>query len=199
MTHRRFTGDRLVVASHNAGKAREIRELLQQFPIEVISAAALNLPEPDETEMTFIGNAELKARAAATASGIVALADDSGMSVDALNGDPGIYSARWAGPDKDFNFAMKRVEAELGDNPNRRAQFNCALSLCWPDGHCESFIGVLQGQLVFPPRGVNGFGYDPIFIPDGHTLTCGEMTPALKQEISQRAMAFRQLVDACFR
>ena len=109
MTHRRFTGDRLVVASHNAGKAREIRELLQQFPIEVISAAALNLPEPDETEMTFIGNAELKARAAATASGIVALADDSGMSVDALNGDPGIYSARWAGPDKDFNFAMKRV------------------------------------------------------------------------------------------
>jgi len=198
MAHRRFTGDKLVIASHNASKAREIRELLQQFPIEVISAAALNLPEPDETEMTFIGNAELKARAAATTSGIVALADDSGMTVEALNGDPGIYSARWAGPGKDFNFAMKRVETELGDNPNRRAQFNCALSLCWPDEHCESFQGVLQGQLVFPPRGTQGFGYDPIFVPDGHTLTCGEMDPAVKQEISHRAMAFRQLVDACF-
>ena len=198
MSHRRFSGDRLVVASHNAGKVREIRELLTQFPIEVISAAALNLPEPDETETTFIGNAELKARAAATASSIVALADDSGMTVEGLGGDPGIYSARWAGPAKDFNVAMKRVETELGDNPNRRAQFKCALSLCWPDGHCESFQGVLQGQLVFPSRGTQGFGYDPIFIPDGHTLTCGEMTPAMKQDISHRAMAFRQLVAACF-
>ena len=126
---RRFAGGKLVVASHNAGKAREIRELLAPYPAEIISAADLNLPEPEETGLTFIANAELKARAAATVSGLVALADDSGMSVDALNGAPGIYSARWAGPTKDFAFAMKRAETELGNNPNRRAQFNCALTL----------------------------------------------------------------------
>ena len=155
---RRFAGGKLVVASHNAGKASEIRELLAPYPAEIISAADLNLPEPEETGLTFIANAELKARAAATVSGLVALADDSGMSVDALNGAPGIYSARWAGPTKDFAFAMKRVETELGNNPNRRAQFNCALTLAWPDGHVESFEGTLHGHLVFPPRGTKGFG-----------------------------------------
>jgi len=195
---RRFAGGKLVVASHNTGKAREIRELLAPYPVDVISAADLNLPEPEETGLTFIANAELKARAAATTSGLVALADDSGMSVDGLNGAPGIYSARWAGPDKDFAFAMKRVETELGSNPNRRAQFNCALTLCWPDGHCESFEGTLQGQLVFPPRGTKGFGYDPIFIPEGETRTFGEISADEKHAMSHRALAFRQLVAACF-
>ncbi len=195
---RRFAGGKLVVASHNAGKAREIRELLAPYPVEVISAADLNLPGPEETGLTFIANAELKARAAATTSGLVALADDSGMSVDGLNGAPGIYSARWAGPDKDFAFAMKRVETELGGNPNRGAQFNCALTLCWPDGHCESFEGTLQGQLVFPPRGTKGFGYDPIFIPEGETRTFGEISADEKHAMSHRALAFRQLVAACF-
>jgi len=198
MARRRFAGGKLVVASHNAGKAREIRELLAPFPVEVISAADLNLPEPEETGTTFIANAELKARAAATVSGLVALADDSGMSVDALNGAPGIYSARWAGPAKDFAFAMKRVETELGNNPDRRAQFNCALTLAWPDGHVESFEGTLHGHLVFPPRGTKGFGYDPIFIPDGESRTFGEMSGDEKHAISHRALAFRQLVTACF-
>jgi len=195
---RRFAGGKLVVASHNAGKASEIRELLAPYPAEIISAADLNLPEPEETGLTFIANAELKARAAATVSGLVALADDSGMSVDALNGAPGIYSARWAGPTKDFAFAMKRVETELGNNPNRRAQFNCALTLAWPDGHVESFEGTLHGHLVFPPRGTKGFGYDPIFIPEGESRTFGEISGDEKHAISHRALAFRQLVAACF-
>ena len=195
---RRFAGGKLVVASHNAGKANEIRELLAPYPAEIISAADLNLPEPEETGLTFIANAELKARAAATVSGLVALADDSGMSVDALNGAPGIYSARWAGPTKDFAFAMKRVETELGNNPNRRAQFNCALTLAWPDGHVESFEGTLHGHLVFPPRGTKGFGYDPIFIPEGESRTFGEISGDEKHAISHRALAFRQLVAACF-
>lgn len=195
---RRFAGGKLIVASHNAGKAREIRELLAPFKIDVISAADLNLPEPDETGSTYIENAELKARAAATKAGLPALADDSGMSVNALNGAPGIYSARWAGPDKDFAFAMKRVETELGNNPDRGARFVCALSLAWPDGHCESFEGEIRGQLVFPGRGTKGFGYDPIFVADGYDITFAEMDPAEKHEISHRAHAFRQLVSACF-
>jgi len=199
MTRRRFTGGPLVVASHNAGKVREIRALLAPFNVEVISAGDLNLPEPEETGSTFIANAELKAHAAAQASGKVALADDSGMSVNALNGAPGIYSARWAGPEKDFNMAMKRVETEVGDNPDRRAQFNCVLSLAWPDGHCESFEGTLHGTLVYPPRGTKGFGYDPMFIADGQTQTFGEMDAEAKHAMSHRAMAFRQLVDACFK
>jgi XTP/dITP diphosphohydrolase len=195
---RRFEGGRLVVASHNPGKVKEIRELLAPYSVEVVSAADLNLPEPEETGETFIDNAELKARAAAAASGLVALADDSGMSVDALDGAPGIYSARWAGPEKDFVLAMKRVETEIGNAPNRHAQFNCALTLAWPDGHVESFEGTLHGHLVFPPRGTKGFGYDPIFMADGHSLTFGEMEPHAKHKISHRAMAFRQLVSACF-
>ncbi len=195
---RKFEGGKLVVASHNAGKAREIRELLSAYNVEVLSATDLNLPEPEETGLTFIANAELKARAAATTSGIVALADDSGMSVNALNGAPGIYSARWAGPNKDFAFAMQRVADEMGNNPDRRAQFNCALSLCWPDGHCETFEGVLQGQLVTPPRGLKGFGYDPMFIPEGDIRTFGEIAHDEKQRMSHRAIAFHKLVAACF-
>ncbi len=198
MTHRHFTGGKLVVASHNAGKVREIRELLSAFKVDVISAGDLNLAEPDETGTTFIANAELKAAAAAMAANLPALADDSGMSVDALDGAPGIYSARWAGPNKDFNDAMKRVETALAGNPNRRAQFNCALTLAWPDGHCESFEGTLHGHLVFPPRGTKGFGYDPIFMAGGQNITFGEMEPDAKHAISHRAMAFRKLVAACF-
>jgi len=198
LTHRHFTGGKLVVASHNAGKVREIRELLSAFKVDVISAGDLNLAEPDETGTTFIANAELKAVAAATAANLPALADDSGMSVDALDGAPGIYSARWAGPNKDFNDAMKRVETALAGNPNRRAQFNCALTLAWPDGHCESFEGTLHGHLVFPPRGTKGFGYDPIFMAGGQNITFGEMEPDAKHAISHRAMAFRKLVAACF-
>jgi XTP/dITP diphosphohydrolase len=197
---RRFTSDKLVVASHNAGKAREIVDLLKAFPVQVISAAELNLPEPEETGVTYEENAILKAVAATNASGLPALADDSGVSVDALGGAPGIYSARWAGPAKDFSLAMTRVEQELDDKgvSNARAHFICVLALAWPDGHVEHFRGDLPGHLAFPPRGKNGFGYDPIFIPDGYTETCGEMTPALKHAISHRARAFRQLVDACF-
>jgi XTP/dITP diphosphohydrolase len=156
------------------------------------------LPEPDETGTTFRENAELKARAAAIAANLPALADDSGFAVDALNGDPGLYSARWAGPNKDFNFAMRRVEDELKGKTDRRAHFICALSLAWPDGHCETFEGAVHGQVTFPARGTKGFGYDPIFIADGYTVTFAEMDPAAKHAISHRAAAFRQLVDACF-
>ena len=201
---RRFAGDKLVVASHNAGKAREIVELLAAFPVKILSATELNLPEPEETGLTYMDNAVLKAVAATTACGLPALADDSGMSVDALDGAPGIYSARWA-PNKDFAFAMERVRREMAEKEaatgqkNDKAQFNCTLALAWPDGHVEHFTGVLPGHLVFPPRGANGFGYDPIFIPDGFDITCGEMTHDFKQTISHRALAFRQLVDACFR
>jgi XTP/dITP diphosphohydrolase len=198
--HRRFTDRRLVIASHNAGKVREIAELLSPFGVEVISSASLNLPEPEETAATFIGNAELKARAAATAAGLPALADDSGLVVHALDGAPGIYSARWAGPTKDFSIAMARVERELQARsaPDRGAHFIAALALCWPDGHCESFEGRVDGALVWPPRGGRGFGYDPMFVPDGHAVTFGEMEPAAKHAISHRADAFRKLTAACF-
>jgi XTP/dITP diphosphohydrolase len=200
---RRFAGDRLVVASHNPGKVREIAELLRPFRVEPVSAASLSLPEPDETETSFRGNAELKARAAARGSNLPALADDSGLAVDALDGAPGIYSARWAGETRDFGVAMKKVEQELSARgatapKDRRARFVCALSLCWPDGHCETFEGKVEGTLAFPPRGLRGFGYDPIFIADGRTITFAEMDPAEKHAISHRADAFRQLVAACF-
>ncbi|MDX2221575.1 MAG: RdgB/HAM1 family non-canonical purine NTP pyrophosphatase [Rhodospirillaceae bacterium] len=195
---RRFDGPRLVVASHNPGKVREIRELLTPFKVEVVSAGELGLPEPDETGTTFAANAELKARAAAVASGLPALADDSGLAVAALGGAPGIYSARWAGPGKDFTVAMQRVERELADQPDRRAKFVCALSLAWPDSHCETFVGEVHGALAFPPRGAKGFGYDPIFVADGHTITFAELEPAAKHAISHRADAFRQLVAGCF-
>jgi XTP/dITP diphosphohydrolase len=195
---RRFTEPQLVLASHNQGKAKEIAELLQPFAIEVISAASLALPEPDETEDSFIGNAKLKALAATRASKLPALADDSGLCVDALDGAPGIYSARWAGPDKDFGAAMDRVLKGIDGRP-RGAHFVAALALAWPDDHCEAFEGKVFGTLVDAPRGTRGFGYDPIFKPDGYDVTFGEMDPARKHAISHRAVAFRMLVEGCFR
>lgn len=196
--HRRFGGGRLVVASHNPGKVREITELLEPFPAEVISAGELNLPEPEETGSTFIANAELKALASAQGANAVALADDSGLAVTALDGAPGIYSARWAGPDKDFALAMEKIESEMGDATDRTAKFVCALTLAWPDGHCETFEGRVSGTLTFPPRGDLGFGYDPIFVPDGYDITFAEMDPAKKHSMSHRADAFTKLVAACF-
>jgi len=194
---RRFTGDTLVIASHNKGKVREIAELLGAYVAHFPSAGDLNLAEPEETETSFIGNAELKARAAAAAGGLPALADDSGLVVPALGGAPGIYSARWAGPDKDFSVAMRRVETELDDR-DPSAYFVCALSLAWPDGHTESVEGRIHGRLIFPGRGDKGFGYDPIFIADGRDITFAEMDPDEKHRISHRADAFAQLVARCF-
>ena len=198
MSNRHFEGGRLVVASHNAGKVREIRELLAPYSADVISASELDLPEPEETGTTFKANAELKALAAAQTSNNAALADDSGLAVSALDGAPGIYSARWAGPSKDFDVAMERIEAELEDATDRSAHFVCALILAWPDGHCETFEGTVHGSLVFPKRGDLGFGYDPIFIPEGHSLTFAEMDPDKKHQMSHRADAFAKLVAACF-
>ncbi len=187
-------GMRLVVATHNPGKAVEIDALLGGH-YEVVTAASLNLPEPDETESTFAGNALLKARHAADRAGQVALADDSGLSVAALDGAPGIFSARWAGPDKDFAHAMRRVEERLEEtgSPDRRAWFTSALAVAWPDGPAVVVEGRVDGQLTFPPRGDRGFGYDPIFIPEGHSQTFGELDPALKDSISHRAAAFAKL------
>ncbi|AWK86093.1 RdgB/HAM1 family non-canonical purine NTP pyrophosphatase [Azospirillum thermophilum] len=195
---RRFTGDTLVIASHNKGKVREIADLLGPYVRTFTTAGELGLPEPEETGTTFIANAELKARAAA-AAGHVAMADDSGLVVPALGGDPGIYSARWAGPEKDFAMAMRKVEEGLAGKTDRSACFVCALTLAWPDGHVESVEGRCSGTLVWPPRGDKGFGYDPMFVPDGFDITFGEMEPARKHEMSHRADAFRQLVDRCFR
>lgn len=195
---RHFREGKLVIASHNAGKVREIGELLAPFGVEVVSAGALGLAEPEETGTTFVANAELKAHAAAMAANLPALADDSGLAVDGLGGDPGIYSARWAGPSKDFAAAMALVNDRLGANPDRQGRFVCALALAWPDGTCETFEGVVEGDLVWPPRGLAGFGYDPMFQPKGHAITFGEMEPAAKHEISHRADAFRKLVAACF-
>ena len=194
---RRFTGDTLVIASHNKGKVREIADLLSAYVKHFPSADELGLPEPEETEATFIGNAALKARAAATGSGKPALADDSGLVVPALGGAPGIYSARWAGPERDFGMAMRRVETELGSK-DATAHFVCALALAWPDGHIETVAGEVHGRLIFPPRGDRGFGYDPIFIPNGHDTTFGEMDPDAKHRISHRADAFRKLAARCF-
>jgi XTP/dITP diphosphohydrolase len=194
---RRFAGDRLVVASHNRGKIDEITELLARFGIAAVAAAALGLPEPEETGDSFEANAALKARAAAAASGLPALADDSGLVVPALDGSPGIYSARWAGAAKDFRIAMARVERELGDR-DRDAVFVAVLALAWPEGHVELFRGEAPGRLIWPPRGDKGFGYDPMFVPAGGRLTFGEMDPARKHRISHRARAFAKLVEGCF-
>ena len=195
---RPFTEQKLVIASHNPGKVREIEELLSPWSIEVVSVSELNLPEPEETGLTFVANAKLKADAAALGANLPALADDSGLAVDALDGAPGIYSARWGGEAKDFDMAMARVNTEIGDNPDRGARFVCALALTWPDGHSEVFEGDVRGTLVWPPRGPKGFGYDPMFLAEGDTGTYGEIDPARKHENSHRAVAFRALIDACF-
>ena len=195
---RPFTGDRLVIASHNEGKVEEISELLAPFGIQAVPAAALGIPEPEETGDSFEGNAALKAKAAAEASGLPAIADDSGLVVPALGGAPGIYSARWAGPAKDFSVAMARVQRELGDR-DRCATFVAVLALTWPDGEIELFRGEAAGRLVWPPRGERGFGYDPIFVPEGGAETFGEMEPAEKHKISHRACAFAKLVDGCLK
>src|SRR3954467_4201923 len=206
--HRQITG-RLVIATHNKGKLVEMRELLALHGIGVVSADELKLPEPKETGATFAANARLKAEAAALTSGLPAFADDSGLVVDALEGAPGIYSARWAGETKDFRHAMEKVEAGLRErdafNPAQRtAHFVSVLCVAWPDGHVEEFEGKVDGTLVWPPRGTKGFGYDPIFLPDGFDLTFGEMTPEQKhglppegQGLSHRARAFLNLAEAC--
>ncbi len=189
-------GDALVVASHNKGKVREIEELLAPFGFVVKGAAELGFAEPDETEPTFEGNAILKARAAADASGLISLADDSGLSVAALGGAPGIYSARWAGESKDFSFAMARVERELKEKrtTDLSAKFVCVLALASPNGETETFRGEVEGYLTFPPRGAKGFGYDPIFVANGMTETFAEIEPAVKHAMSHRAHAFEKFV-----
>ena len=198
---RKLGPGKLVIASHNPGKVREIGELLAPYGIQTVSAAELDLPEPDETGTTFIANAELKAMQAADLSGLPALSDDSGLCVEALGGDPGIFSARWAGPTKDFGLAMQlvwdNIEAK-GPDAGHDAHFVCALALAWPDGHVEVFEGRVDGTITWPPRGDKGFGYDPIFQPEGHSISFGEMDPARKHAMSHRADAFAQLVAAVF-
>ncbi|MCB1521658.1 MAG: RdgB/HAM1 family non-canonical purine NTP pyrophosphatase [Hyphomicrobiaceae bacterium] len=198
--HRLAAGMRLVVASHNKGKVWEINQLIAPFGLEAVSAGALGLAEPEETETSFIGNARLKAVAAASASGLPALADDSGLEVEALGGAPGIFSARWAGPAKDFAVAMRKVAEEITQRdgwsaPGPRANFTSAICLAWPDGTSREFEGKVHGHLVWPPRGGNGFGYDPMFVADGEALTFGEMQPAEKYAISHRTRAFAAFKD----
>ena len=200
---RRFDGDKLVIASHNAGKIREIGALLAPFGVSVVSAGDLGLEEPEETEDTFVGNARIKAHFAAKASGLPALSDDSGITVDALDGQPGVYTADWAETPngRDFPMAMTKVwtllEEKNAPEP-RTAAFNCTLCLAWPDGHDELFEGIVRGAVSWPMRGDQGFGFDPIFVPNGHSETFGEMDPAKKHEMSHRADAFAKLVSAVF-
>ena len=198
MPAQRPLGSRLVVASHNAGKVREISALLQPLALEAVSAGVLGLPEPEETGATFVENAALKARASALGSGLPALADDSGLVVHGLDGAPGIYSARWAGPDKDFKAAMARVwrELEAKGASDHGAHFVCVLALAFPDGEVESFAGEAYGQIVWPPRGEKGFGYDPMFLPDGETRTFGEMSHEEKLPLTHRARAFEKFLAA---
>ena len=206
--HRRITG-RLVIATHNAGKLRELRELLAPYGVEAVSAGDLGLGEPEETGTSFRENARIKAEAAAAAAQLPAFSDDSGIAVDALDGAPGILSARWAGPNKDFESAMRNINAQLYDRgaivpQARTAHFISALCTAWPDGHIEEFEGRVDGTLVWPPRGDQGFGYDPMFLPDGYDLTFGEMTSEAKHGLpprglglSHRARAFLKLAEAC--
>ena len=208
MAHRRIAG-RLVIATHNPGKLAEMRGLLAPYGIEATSASELKLSEPNETGMTFRDNARIKAAAAARATGLPAFADDSGLAIDALDGAPGIYSARWAGPDKDFRRAMAEVETRLQERgattpERRRAHFISALCVAWPEGDVAEFEGRVDGTLVWPPRGDQGFGYDPMFLPDGHARTFGEMSSEEKHELpprgkglSHRARAFFKLAEAC--
>lgn len=200
---RKFSGDKLLVATHNRGKLEEIAKLLEPFGISVVSAGDMNLPEPAETEDSFVGNARIKAHAAVKATGLPALSDDSGITIDALNGAPGVYTADWAETPngRDFVMAMaktwEKLEAVAAPEP-RLAQFRCTLVLAWPDGHDEVFEGVMPGRVVWPMRGSQGHGYDPIFQPDGFDITFGEMDRWQKNEISHRADAFRKLVEGCF-
>jgi len=208
MAHRRITG-RLVIATHNPGKLAEMRDLLSAYGVEAVSAGDLGLSEPDETGTTFRANAHIKAEAAAKAAHLPAFADDSGLTVDALGGEPGIYSARWAGPDKDFRAAMNKVQSLLVEHgaktpEQRRGHFVSALCVAWPDGHVEEFEATVDGTIVWPPRGTQGFGYDPLFKPDGHERTFGEMSaeekhglPPRGMGLSHRARAFLKLAEAC--
>ncbi len=200
---RKFDGNTLVLASHNAGKLREIAALVEPFGVTCKSAGEFNLPEPKETESTYAGNARIKAHFAAKKTGLPALSDDSGLSVDGLDGAPGVYTADWAEtPDgRDFKMAMEKTWSLLEDKEvpePRRAAFNCTLCIAWPDGHDELFVGSVDGRLTWPMRGDRGFGYDPMFIPDGYELTFGEMDPEKKHAMSHRAIAFEKLVKACF-
>ncbi len=190
--NKKFESGELVLATHNPGKVREIADLLGSYVGKIYSAGELGLSEPEETGSTFEANAILKAKAAAQESGYVALADDSGLAVNALGGQPGIYSARWAGPEKDFQAAMQKVQDELDDSEDRSAAFICVLALALPDGHVETFEGRVEGTLTWPPRGDKGFGYDPIFVPNGYDITFGEMDPTEKHKISHRADAFQK-------
>lgn len=203
MTRRLEPGSRLVVASHNPGKVREIRDLVAAHGLDVIAATELGLDEPHETGSTFAENARIKALAAARASGLPALSDDSGLEVEVLRGAPGIHSARWAGPAKDFSLAMQRLADDLvrrgawDTKPGPRANFTAVLCLAWPDEEIAIFEGKVFGHLVWPPRGSRGFGYDPMFVADGQTLTFGEMEPDAKHAISHRARAFARFADSC--
>ncbi len=195
---RKFQCRSLVIASHNEGKIIEIRDLFTNLVSEIFSAKELGLVEPEETGKTFKENAELKALLASRAANLPAIADDSGLEVYALNGDPGIFSARWAGSPRDFNRAMEKVEKELAGSTDRRAAFVCALSLSWPDGHIETFEGRIEGEICWPPRGSKGFGYDPIFLASGMNQTFAEIEPQEKHAISHRAEAFRKMLSGCF-
>ena len=208
MSHRPIAG-RLVIATHNPGKLAEMRDLLALYGVDAISAGELGLPEPEETGASFRANARIKAEAAAKASNLPAFADDSGLTVDALDGQPGIHSARWAGPDKDFRFAMNKIQSLLMERgakaaERRRGHFVSALCVAWPDGHVEEFEATVDGNVVWPPRGTLGFGYDPLFLPDGQTKTFGEMSsedkhglPPRGKGLSHRARAFLKLAEAC--
>ena len=198
MARKLAPGSRLIIASHNKGKLREIEALVSPLGIEIVSAGALGLPEPDEDAPDFAGNARITALAAATAGGLPALSDDSGFCVAALDGAPGVLSARWAGSAKDFTAAMSLVNERMADATDRRAWFVAALCLAWPDGHTETFLGRVDGTVVWPPRGDKGFGYDPMFVPAGASTTFGEMDPDAKHAISHRARAFAQVLAACF-
>ena len=196
---RKFKGGKLVLATHNPGKVLEMRSLLSSYVPVTVSAGELGLTEPLENGATFIENATIKALASAEGSGFPAVSDDSGLVVQALGGDPGIYSARWAGPKKDFQIAMQKVEEKLKGEGDRSAEFVSALALAWPDGHVETVEGTVCGEIVWPPKGNNGFGYDPIFVADGFGFTFGELDPVEKHQISHRAVAFSKLVDLCFK
>lgn len=195
---RNFEEDTLLIATHNKGKIADLELLFKNIPVKILTANDIQISEPEETEKTFEGNARLKAIAAMKETGLPSLADDSGLCVEALNGAPGIYSARWAGPDRDWNMAIDKIKYALGDDPNRNAEFVSTLALAWPDGHVEIFEGKMKGKLVWPKRGLEGFGYDPIFQPDGHIMTFAEMTPKQKNSFSHRKIAMKKMIEACF-